>query len=148
MGGLIGGGAVMLYDHLNGASLSSAETIVQSSSSSQNSAESTSNNEPTSTRKEAQQEAKDHAQVRKKTGESIPMENTNPSSRGKNWEQQKANGAKKSGMLDPQKGNFWNEHPDGHPDMNSKHAPEHHKHGHFHAKNSKGKEKVIPYKPK
>ncbi|RYD50524.1 MAG: hypothetical protein EOP52_13950 [Sphingobacteriales bacterium] len=107
-------------------------------------------------RNEALKKAKDHAQVPRngRGGEDIPMggdKGVNETSRGKNWEQQKADGATRSGRRGIDKngdatGNSWQEHLDGHPDAGQKGVPEHHGSGHFHSTNRAGESRVIPYR--
>ena|GEM_PF-3015321 len=99
-------------------------------------------------RRQAMQQAKEHASVPRNSqkGEDIDINDLKDSSRGPNWEQQKANGARRMGRRNTKGKNEWQEHPDGHPDRNAPGAPVHHKGGHFHSINSKGVEKVFPYK--
>ena len=95
--------------------------------------------------------AKNHASVPspRKGGEAIPLDKLKESSRGKNWNKMKENGAtsigaKKKGS---EKGKSeWMDHPDGHPDAGKPGVPKHHGQGHVHATNSKGQEIIIPYK--
>lgn len=108
---------------------------------------------PPTTRKDALQKGKAHAQVPRngRGGEDVPHNDINKSSRGKNWEQQRANGATRSGRqgIDKNgniKGNKCQEHPDGHPDTGGKYIPEHHGSGHVHSTSPNGKSIAIPYK--
>ncbi len=100
------------------------------------------------TRNQAIQKGKDHAKVPRpsKGGEKIGMNDLNPSSRGKNWEKMKENGATNLGSRNPKGKNQWMDHPDGHPDAGMKSVPNHHNSGHIHSTNSKGQSIVIPYK--
>ncbi len=99
-------------------------------------------------RKKAIQEAKDFSKVPRisKGGQKIEINDLNPSSRLRKWEEMKAGGATTIGQRNPNGKNEWMEHPDGHPDMIGAGHPSHHANGHVHATNSKGEKKVIPYK--
>ena len=131
------------------SSNSSSNSKSQSSSTSQSS-KSESGKDGGTTRKEALQQGKEHAQVPRpsKGGEKTGMNELNPSSRGKNWENMKEKGAKDLGARNPNGKNQWMEHPDGHPDAGKKNVPEHHDKGHVHSTNPKGESKVIPYNNK
>jgi RHS repeat-associated protein len=95
--------------------------------------------------------AKNHASVPspRKGGEHIPLDKVKESSRGKNWNKMKENGAtsigaKKKGS---EKGKSeWMDHPDGHPDAGKPGVPKYHGQGHIHSANSKGQQIIIPYK--
>ncbi len=98
-------------------------------------------------RKEAIDKAKNHSQVPRKSkgGEEIGLNDLNPTSRGKNWQQMKGKGAKKLGQRNPNGKNQWMEHPDGHPDAGQPNVPKHHDSGHVHSTNRKGDTKIFPY---
>ncbi|MCD8406238.1 hypothetical protein LNI91_11875, partial [Tenacibaculum dicentrarchi] len=100
------------------------------------------------TRKQAISKAKNFAKVPRlsKGGEKINMNDLNPSSRGRNWEKMKADGATNVGNRNPNGRNQWMEHPDKHPDAGEPNVPAHHSQGHVHATNKKGATKVFPYK--
>ena len=98
-------------------------------------------------RNEALRMAKEHAQVHRasKGGQTIGMDDLNPTSRGSNWARMKAGGGKKLGMTNPNGKNKWVEHPDGHPDAGQPNIPSHHYSGHVHSINPQGEEKIFKW---
>ena len=97
-------------------------------------------------RRGALKKGQQHAQVPRKSkgGEDIPMNELNPSSRGKNYNKIKESGGTNLGRRDTNSKSSVMDHPDGHNDNNAAH----HKSPHVHATNKKGESIIIEYENK
>jgi hypothetical protein len=75
-------------------------------------------------------------------GQQIGFDELNPSSRGINWGNMRAEGGQRLGMRNPRGQNMWFEHPDGHPNLP---GPPHHNSGHIHSIDPSGVERIFTW---